>query len=280
MNLKPKVLVAYVATPHSGYLKLFRSYGGGTLYILGNEFIHEFSSLVRNLPGVAPEEIQKMVRSLGIFKDVHILTRSNLHIVQNLCSITMPEEDISRIFAEKYFPNVTVIFDSLWRLRWDWGSVQKSRRPEGERTISTNEFDRALMCDALIIAQHSPDWWRQIGALLVRNGKILLSAFNRHIPNEQSAYCYGDPRSNFEAGERIDVSGALHAEMGIIVEVARLGISMEGCDLYVTTFPCPPCAYAVAFTGIKRLFYVDGYSLVSGAETLETNNVEIIRVVM
>ncbi len=279
MKSKPRVLVAYVATPHSGYLKLFRSYGG-ILYVLGSEFVHEFPSLVRNLPSVTPEEIQKMVRALGIFEDVQILTRSNLWVVQKMHGITMPEERISHILAEKYFPNVLVIFDSFWHLRWDWGSVQKSRQPEGECTISTNELNRTLMCEALGIAQHSPDWWRQIGALLVRNGKILLSAFNRHIPNEQSAYCYGDPRSNFETGERIDVSGALHAEIGIIAEVARLGISMEGCDLYVTTFPCPPCAYAVAFTGIKRLFYVDGYSLISGAETLETNNVKIIRVVM
>ena len=55
---------------------------------------------------------------------------------------------------------------------------------------------------------------------------------------------------------------------------------MEGCDLYVTTFPCPPCAHISAFTGIKHLFYMDGYSLVAGAEVLQAKDVEIIRVEM
>ena len=116
--------------------------------------------------------------------------------------------------------------------------------------------------------------------LVDEGGGVLLAACNRHVPNEQSAYLYGDPRSNFEPGQRIEVSGAFHAEMGILAEAARRRFSPEKCDLYVTTFPCPPCAFPWAHTGIKRLFYVDGYSLVAGAETLQAKGVEIIRVEM
>jgi dCMP deaminase len=108
----------------------------------------------------------------------------------------------------------------------------------------------------------------------------LLGAFNQHVPSEQSAYLYGDPRSNFEAGQCIDMSGALHAEAGLIAEAARRGISTEGCDLFVTVFPCPPCAFLWAYSGIKHLYYVDGYSLIAGAETLQAKDVEIIRVEM
>ncbi|MFH1178215.1 MAG: deaminase, partial [bacterium] len=165
-----------------------------------------------------------------------------------------------------------------WRLRWDWGATQKKQRPKDEGTISVEEFDRDIMHMAFHFATRSPDWWRQVGAVLTNGRGIILSAFNRHVPSEQSEYCYGDPRSNFEQGENIDISGALHAEMGIIAEAARRGFSMEGCDIYVTTFPCPPCAYAIAHTGIKRLFYANGYSLVAGAEVLQAKGVEIIRV--
>lgn len=275
------VLVAYVPVPHAGYLKFLRApeYAGIILFLLGEEFIQQFQPLVRNLPAVAPEEVKKMLQTLGFY--VCVITPEKLACgVLRGSKIVMPDEDVSRAFAEKYFADAKVSFDNRWRLRWDWGAIQAKRRPEGERAISADEFDRDLMRAASGIANKSPDWWRQIGALLVKDGRILLSAFNRHVPSEQSAYCYGDPRSNFEQGERIEVSGALHAEVGIIAEAARRGLSMEGCDLYVTTFPCPPCAYACAFTGIKRLFYADGYSLVAGAETLQAKGVEIIRVEM
>jgi dCMP deaminase len=281
MNSNPKVLIAYVPTPHAGYLKFFRAHKGETLYVLGMDFISQFPSLVRNLPAVAPEESRKMIWALGIFSDVRVLDLENLELVQRLgWGIIMPDEDVSHALAERYFAGRTVVFDSSWRLRWDWGSVQKSRRPEGEGLISLNELDQTLMRQAFDNADRSPDWWRQIGALLVRDGQVLLGTFNRHVPNEQSAYHYGDPRSNFEAGQCIDVSSALHGEIGIVAEAARRGLSMEGCDLYVTTFPCPPCASACAFTGIKRLFYAEGYSLVAGAETLQAKGVEIIRVEM
>lgn len=281
MDLKNKTtVIAYVPTPHAGYLKFFRSYTGSVLYVLGKEFIKQFQPLVRNLPGVMSHEAGIMIQALDIFEKVRIFTPEKIDEVRQSHLIVMPDEDVSHALAEKYFADAAIIFDDRWRLRWDWGATQAKRCPGGERIISKSESDRELMRNAFIIADKSPDWWRQIGALLVKEGKVLLAAFNRHVPNEQSQYCYGDPRSNFEQGQCIDVSGALHAESGLIAEAANRGICTKGCDLYVTTFPCPPCAYACAFTGIKRLFYVDGYSLVAGAETLQDKGVEIIRVEM
>lgn len=273
------VLIAYVASPHAGYLKFFRAYEGSILYILGNEFIREFPALVRHLPGVNPYEARRMLESLDISSSVHVLTLAMLDTVRE-SPVVMPDEDVSHAFAEKYLPDQAITFDGNWRLRWDWGATQKNRRPEGERVISVDELDRELMHSAFREANSSPDWWRQIGALLVKDGKILLTSFNRHVPHEQSNYLYGDPRSNFEPGQCIDASGAAHAETVLIAEAARRGVAMEGCDLYVTTFPCPPCAYTCSFTGIRRLYYVDGYALVAGAETLQAKGVEIVRVEM
>lgn len=273
-------LVAYVPVPHAGYLKFFRAYAGGTLYILGTEFINKFPPLVRHLPGVMPEESKSMIESLGIFSAVRVLTPAMLDDVRQL-TIVMPDEDVSRAFAKSHFgAGAKVSFDGRWRLRWDWGATQAKRRLEGERVVSVNELDRELMQAALESAKKSPDWWRQIGALLVKEGKVVLAACNQHVPSEQSAYCYGDPRSNFEPGQCIDFSIALHAENGIVAEAARRGIKTEGSDLYVTTFPCPPCAYACAYSGIRRLYYREGYALVAGAEVLQAKGVEIVRVEM
>jgi len=274
------VLIAYVASPHAGYLKFFRAYEGSVLYVLGDEFVRKFQPLVRHLPGVSAEEARKMIRALGIFADVRVLTSANLFDLR-YSRIVMPDEDVSRAFAEEYLADALVDFDGCWRLRWDWGATQKNRRPEGERVVSVDELDRELMRSASAVANRSPDWWRQIGALLVdEGGGVLLSACNQHVPHEQSAYCYGDPRSNFEPGQCIDASLALHAEASIVAEAARRGMYTAGCSLYVTTFPCPPCAYLCAHLGLKRLYYADGYVLVAGAEVLQAKGVEIIRVQM
>ena len=280
MSLRPEVLIAYVSTPHAGYLELFRKYAGGVLYVLGYEYQRQFPALVRHLPGILPEEAKSMIQALGVFSDVRILSSRTLPDVLQAKSIVMPDEDVSHAFAKKYLAKSKVFFDGCWRLRWDWGATQKNRRPEDERMVSADELDRELMNRAFRESAASPDWWRQIGALLAKNGEVLLTAFNRHVPSDQSAYCYGDPRSNFEQGQCIELSGALHAEAGIVAEAVKLGISMKNCDLYVTTFPCPACAYLCAFTGIRRLYYATGYSLVVGAETLQAKGVEIIRVEM
>jgi dCMP deaminase len=115
---------------------------------------------------------------------------------------------------------------------------------------------------------------------LVRDGKTLLVTFNTHLPTDQTAYLLGDPRSNFEAGQHIDASLALHSEVSLLAEAAKRGVATLGCDMYVTTFPCPPCAAAIARSGIRRLFYAGGYSLVMGAEALRANGVKLIRVAM
>ncbi len=279
MKLGNDTVVAYVASPHAGYLKFFRAYAGSILYVLGEEFTRKFQPLVRNLPGVAPQESQKMIQALGIFSDVRILTSAELDTVRQ-SRVVMPDEDVSRALAKEYFAGAAVTFDGRWRLRWDWTTTTQNRRPEGERVVSVDELDRELMRSAFREAHQSPDWWRQIGALLVKDGIVLLAGFNQHVPHEQSAYLMGDPRSNFEPGQRIDLSNAAHAEAVLLATAASRGICTRGCSLYVTTFPCPGCANIWAFSGIKRLYYADGYSLVAGAETLQAKAVEIIRVQM
>lgn len=273
------VLIAYVASPHAGYLKFFRQYAGGILFVLGDEFIKDFKPLVRHLPGVTPGEAMRMIEALGIFSAIQILTPRVLRFVR-LYNVVMPDEDVSHAFAEKYLVRQAVTFDGSWRLRWDWGATQQNRRPEGERVISVNDLDRELMHQAFREADRSPDWWRQIGALLVKDGKVLLAACNQHVPHEQSNYLYGDPRSNFEPGQSIEVSGAAHAEMVLLGTASEQGICTRGCSLYVSTFPCPPCAYPWSFAGLRRLYYADGYALVAGAEALQAKGVEIIHVQM
>ena len=75
-----------------------------------------------------------------------------------------------------------------------------------------------------------------VGAVLVRNGKVLAAAGNltRAAP---------DPTG--------------HAEMRAIRAAAALleAERLEGCDLYVTLEPCTMCAAAISFARIRRLYF-------------------------
>ena len=88
----------------------------------------------------------------------------------------------------------------------------------------------------------------------------------------------GDPRSNYSKGVNLELSLANHAEPMVIGTAARKGIPLEGTDLWVTNFPCPPCGKLIAEAGIKRLFFRRGYAVLDGDITLRKAGVEIFRV--
>jgi dCMP deaminase len=125
-------------------------------------------------------------------------------------------------------------------------------------------------------AAKSSDMWRQVGAAILKRKKTVLIAHNHHLPSEQSHYVHGDPRNNFHKGEHIEISTAFHAEASLIAEAAKRGIQLEGLDMYVTTFPCPPCAKLIAHSGIKHLYFAEGYSVLDGEAILKGAGVELI----
>ena len=108
------------------------------------------------------------------------------------------------------------------------------------------------------------------------DGTVLLRAYNRDIPDDQSSYRLGNIRDYLKPGERPDLSNTFHAENRIIAEAARAGMPTEGLDLYVTHFPCSMCAKAIATAGMKRCFFGEGASNFDAEMVLRAYGVEII----
>jgi dCMP deaminase len=137
-------------------------------------------------------------------------------------------------------------------------------------------MDRELMDKAFVQSDKSSDWWRQVGSVLVKDGKVIISGYNKHLPTDFSPYINGDPRNNFDAGIRIDLCTAIHAEAAMIATAAKNGIKLEGSSVYVTTFPCPTCARLLAEAGIKKVLYSKGYSLLDAEDILKDAGAEIV----
>jgi dCMP deaminase len=278
------VLIAYIPALHKGYIDFFKKYPD-ELFILGKDLVLEQPRMDRDIRAMDPEDIMKAVEALSIFKKVTVLTKENLKVVQNIqTEIVMPDEDVSRIFVESNLKNTDkkpqkqITFIAVF-LRWDGHSAQKTNiSVNPDRKISTEAFDKEMMEMAYELTKKSSDWWRNIGALVVQDKKILLTGYNHPLPNDQVHNILGDPRSNFDYGVSFELSKFLHAEAAIIAEAAKKGISLDGTTLYVTTFPCPVCAKSVATAGIKKVFYKEGYSLLDAEDILKSFNVEIVQV--
>lgn len=192
-------------------------------------------------------------------------------------TIVFAEDEVTREIAEKYFRGKNFSFERVF-LRWDKMSAVTSYPTSPDIVVSEKELDKKFIEIARREAGKSSDWWRQVGAVLVKGGDVIFSNFNAHKPTENAPNIDGDPRSNLNAGEGPGIYTSLHAEAGLIAKAARDGISLKDTSLYLTTFPCPNCAMQITEAGIKEIYFADGYSNLNAERNLKAAGVKIIRV--
>jgi dCMP deaminase len=211
--------------------------------------------------------------------EVRILEKDDINELNQFEEIALSKDEIGGALSDSYLKDKKIIWDTTF-LRWNKMNAVTNNPVNPDRKISTEEFDREMVKVAEKEAEHSSDWWRHVGAVLVKDGKIVMSGYNKHAVTENTAYIEGEPRSNFDAGPAIaDLHIFQHGEASIISEAARLGIITEGADMYLTTFPCPTCAMLIAKAGIKKVYYKEGYSLLDAERILKQVNVELIQVI-
>lgn len=278
------VTICYVPVLHKGYENFFKEANkeADDIFLVGEEILSAFPELdyVKRKDSIRALEtgtLVKMIDSLKIFQKVKILDlRAVEMLAKKEISLFMPTEDISFLLFEKFFPKKKVKFFQIF-LRWHRGNVEEKKQVSPYKVVSLNEFEKEMMSKVFKESEKSWDWWRQVGALVVKDEQLLLIAHNKHTPHEQMPYAFGDPRSIFKKGIHIELSTADHAEAALIAEAAKQkDISLKGAHLFVTDFPCPPCARLVAGSGIKRCYFSRGYAMLDGEDILKDAGVEII----
>lgn len=251
-----------------------------TLYVLGRSLIEDHRPLVKDIRALDPNVVASMVRSLQLFSDVRVLEKdsSQLDLIRSSNKvIVFPDEDESREIVAEHFLGLDVQFEPVF-LRWDRTKSLSQDPVMPDRVVTSSEVHSEMMRLAFVEAKRSVDWWRQVGAIVSKDNQILAVAHNEHVPSGSVLYALGDPRGNFRRGVHFEISTVLHSEAALVSWAARTGTSLSGTDLYVTTFPCPPCSKVVAYSGVKRLFYMDGYAVLDGQDVLESQNIEIVQV--
>ncbi|MEG1929624.1 MAG: cytidine/deoxycytidylate deaminase family protein [Anaerovorax sp.] len=123
-------------------------------------------------------------------------------------------------------------------------------------------WDEYFMEIALLTAKRSTCMRRHVGAVIVKENRIMSTGYNgapmgiKHC--EERGGCLRE-QLNIPSGERHELCMALHAEQNAIIQAAHLGQSVAGGTIYVTHQPCVICAKMIINAGIKRIVVKEGY---------------------
>jgi dCMP deaminase len=276
------ILVMYLPVLHRGYLDFLKKYQGSVVYLLGDGFKEQFKPLKKDIRALSAAEAKSFLESLQWFFQVEILSPKSLSELATTwqadekLEIVMPDESELRELAEEYGLTEQVEFIPTF-LRWDKNQTLAEQALED--LPSTNDPQHLRwMHRAQELASTSQDIWRQVGCVVVKDGQELFSATNRHVPDAQQPVYDGDPRGNFSKGQHQELTTAFHVEAQCIAAAAKHGVSLAGSAIYVTTFPCPACAKLIAYSGVKELYFADGYGMLDGQKILESQGVKLQRV--
>ena len=114
---------------------------------------------------------------------------------------------------------------------------------------------------ARLVATRSTCQRRKVGAVLVRDKRILATGYNGVPSGMKHCDAVGCLREtlNIPSGERHELCRGVHAEQNAIIQAAKHGISIDGATLYCTHSPCLICAKMLVQAGIRKAFYLEGY---------------------
>lgn len=124
------------------------------------------------------------------------------------------------------------------------------------------KWDCRFMSVAQEIAKWSTCLRRQVGAVIVRDNRILATGFNgapSGIEDCTSRNACRKEQFNCKSGTSPNLCYATHAEENALLQAARIGVSVKGSTIYTTLQPCAMCAKSLINAGIRKVVYLEKY---------------------
>ena len=129
-----------------------------------------------------------------------------------------------------------------------------------------HQLDQRYLRMARIWAENSYCQRRQVGALVVKDQRIISDGYNG-TPSGFENQC--------EDEQGVTHPYVLHAEANAITKLARSSNNSDGATLYVTASPCIECAKLIIQAGIKRVVYREKYRLDDGLNLQKKANIKV-----
>jgi dCMP deaminase len=139
-------------------------------------------------------------------------------------------------------------------------AVSRHREDE-ETTLSRPAWPEYFMAITQMVAKRSTCLRREVGAILVKDKRILATGYNGAPAGLKHCEEVGCLRENTSvpSGTRHELCRGLHAEQNVIIQAAYHGIAINGSTLYCTNKPCVICSKMIINAGIREILYGEGY---------------------
>jgi dCMP deaminase len=160
----------------------------------------------------------------------------------------------------------------------------KKNKVHARARISTGlrpSWDEYFMDVAGLVARRSTCLRRNVGAILVKDKRILATGYNGAPAGLKHCLDIGCLRQklNIPSGERHELCRALHAEQNALIQASLYGISVKGSTLYATCQPCVICAKMLINAGIREIIITDGYPDKMAMDFLKQAKIKVRKVV-
>lgn len=112
-----------------------------------------------------------------------------------------------------------------------------------------------------LVRERSTCLRRHVGALAVRDNRILATGYNG-VP-QGLTHCLDTgclrQKLGIPSGQRHEICRGLHAEQNVIIQAASYGITIQGADIYTTTYPCVLCCKMLINCQVRHIYYSEAY---------------------
>ncbi len=141
-------------------------------------------------------------------------------------------------------------------------------------------WDEYFLELADLVASRSTCLRRQVGAVLVKNERIISTGYNGAPRGLGHCLEIGCMREEMQipSGHRYELCRGVHAEQNAIINAAIYGVSTEGTVLYCTIQPCIICARMIINAGIIKVVHRGNFDDQLAARFLEEAGIEITEI--
>ena len=121
-------------------------------------------------------------------------------------------------------------------------------------------WDEYFMEIAHIVAKRSTCTRRHVGALIIKDKRILTTGYNGPPSNIKHCEEVGCLREQLQvpSGERHELCRGLHAEQNAIIQASLHGVNINQSILYCTHQPCIICTKMIINAGIREVKFLHG----------------------
>lgn len=118
------------------------------------------------------------------------------------------------------------------------------------KMITRPNWNEYFILLSFLIAQRSPSPKLKVGAIIVKNNRIISEGYNGFPAGKDHISIHRD-------GHEINT---FHAEINAITDCAKRGVATDDGTCYITHFPCLNCFKTLVSAGIRKIIYCDDYN--------------------